>query len=74
MRLFGKVGGTLRQLRAALLTIPFDMVFGSPTVPTAMAAELRIRPRFDATVSATPPYTATTQTSPRETATVGVNY
>jgi hypothetical protein len=30
MRLFGKPGGTRRQLRAALLTAPFDLAFAAP--------------------------------------------
>lgn len=30
MRLFGVVGGTRQQFRAAWLTIPFDLALGAP--------------------------------------------
>ena len=47
---------------------------GAGTRATAMAGEIRSRPRLMASVGAAPRYAATTQSTPREAGTLGVRY
>jgi hypothetical protein len=47
---------------------------GAGTRATAMAGEIRTRPRLLASVGAAPRYTAITQSTPHDTGTLGVRY